>query len=85
MSEHFLMKHTHSHTQLTNLCWEWNLDASLQNVVSGDLNRSGQLQVLYDDVKRNLREHLLDLMSLMRTGREHSKADKANDENNLEY
>lgn len=55
---------------LTNLCWERNLDASLQDVVSGDLNRAGQLQVLHDEVKGNLREHLLDLMGLMRKGRE---------------
>lgn len=59
-----------SFTTLTNLCWERNLDASLQDVVSGDLNRAGQLQILQNEVKGNLREHLLDLMGLMKKGRE---------------
>lgn len=61
-----------SFTILTNLCWEGNLDASLQDVVGGDLNRAGQLQVLHDEVKGNLREHLLDLMGLLKKGREQS-------------
>lgn len=61
-----------SFTTLTNLCWERNLDASLQDVVSGDLNRAGQLQILQNEVKGNLREHLLDLMGLMKKGREQS-------------
>lgn len=59
----------------TNLCWEGNLDASLQDVVSGDLNRAGQLQILHDEVKGNLREHLLDLMGLVKKEREQSKTE----------
>lgn len=47
-----------------NLCWEGDLDPTLQNVVSGYLNRAGQLQVLHDQVRGHLREHLLDLMGL---------------------
>lgn len=58
-----------SFSTLTNLCWKRNLDASLQDVVSGDLNRAGQLQILHHKVKGNLREHLLDLMGLMKKER----------------
>lgn len=54
--------------QLTDLCWERHLDASLQDVVSGDLHRAGQLQVLHHQVRGHLREHLLDLMGLMNRG-----------------
>lgn len=50
------------------LCWERNLDASLQDVISGNLNGAGQLQILHDEVKGNLREHLLDLMGLTKKG-----------------
>ena len=51
--------------KLTDLCCEGYLDASLQDVVSGDLHRASQLQVLHHQVGRHLREHLLDLMGLM--------------------
>lgn len=50
---------------MTDLCWERHLDASFQDVVSGDLHRAGQLQVLHHQVRGHLREHLLDLMGLM--------------------
>lgn len=49
---------------MTNLCWEGDLDTTLQDVVSGYLNRAGQLQVLHDQIWGHLREHLLDLMGL---------------------
>lgn len=54
--------------QLTDLCWERHLDATLQDVVSGDLHRAGQLQVLHHQIGGHLREHLLDLMGLMNRG-----------------
>lgn len=41
-----------------------HLDAALQDVVSGDLHRAGQLQVLQNQMVGHLWEHLLDLMSL---------------------
>lgn len=50
---------------MTDLCWERHLDASLQDVVSSDLHRASQLQVLHNQVGGHLREHLLDLMGLM--------------------
>lgn len=33
-----------------HLCWEGDLDTTLQDVVSSYLNRAGQLQVLHDQV-----------------------------------
>lgn len=42
-----------------------HLDPSLQNVVGGDLDRAGQLQVLHYQVGRHLREHLLNLVGLL--------------------
>lgn len=52
---------------MTDLCRERHLDASLQDVVSGDLHGAGQLQILHHQVGGHLREHLLDLMGLMTT------------------
>lgn len=43
---------------------EGHHDASLQDVVGGDLHRAGQLQVLQHQVVGNLRKHFLDLMGL---------------------
>lgn len=48
-SEGELTKQLYSQN-LTNLCWEGDLDTTLQDVVSGDFNRTGQLQVLHDQV-----------------------------------
>lgn len=42
----------------TDLC-----EPSLQDVVGGDLQRPSDLQVLEDQLERNLRKHLLDLLS----------------------
>lgn len=51
--------------RLTDLSRERHLDASLQDVVGSNLHRASQLQVLHYQVGGHLREHLLDLMSLM--------------------
>jgi len=51
--------------KLTDLRRERHLDATLQDVVSGDLYGAGQLQILHHQVWGHLREHLLDLMGLM--------------------
>lgn len=47
------------------LWWKRHLDASFQDVVSGDLYGAGQLQVLHYQIGGYLREHLLDLMGLL--------------------
>lgn len=49
---------------MTYLCRERHLDAPFQDVVSGYLYRTGQLQILQNYMIRNLREHLLNLVGL---------------------
>lgn len=43
---------------------EGHLDPAFQDVVSGDLHRASELQILQHQMVRNLGEHLLYLMGL---------------------
>lgn len=47
-----------------HLCWERHLYPALQDVISGDLYRARELQILQDQMIRDLWKHFLDLMGL---------------------